>query len=306
MITKPTFDVKFEAKVKQLLNKRKMVPQKKKVGLTAWCDYFLAFSWLSHCRHGDGFEMLDILIDDDQLIGGEKFNSNFLLKFEDLYPEKLKNNKTWQSLMPLLVAFKGKGLGAGELYLALVIQGWTFERTDGKGDGKVAGGIRELKNNGASLKPHTDSQWRAINDLNETVFQGNRPGPIKPNKNSKGQSFDKFISWFSQQSNKAEILTEYFTKLWPGVNTKNLVKKLTKITDAQEFYNAVGAHVLAQYKTIDKWDSLIVIDQENMVMANIADPSNLTMFPTMKFAWMTQRGGDSQAVCDGYVNIKVQ
>jgi hypothetical protein len=299
------FDPSFETEVTKLLAKRNMLPKKKNVGLTAWRDYFLAFAWLAHCRHGDGFEMLSILSNDKNLITGEQFNSNFRRKFEELYPAPLRSNKTWQALMPLLVAFKGKGLGAGELYLALVIQGWTFERTDGKGDGKVAGGIRELKNNGASLKPHEDTQRRIINELNERVFQSNRPGPLNPNKNSQGQSFERFIRWFSQQSNKKEILTEYFTNLWPGVDTKALVKKLVGIKDGQEFYNTVGAHVLAQYKSIDKWDSLVVLDQENMVMVNIADPADPAILKNVKFNWMTQRGGDSQAVCDGYVNIVI-
>jgi hypothetical protein len=108
----------FEQKVNQLLVKRKMMPSRK-VGLKAFCKYFMAFAWEAHCREGDGLDMLAVLMDDDLLIGGEKFNTNFVLKFEDLYPERLKNNRTWQRLMPTLVEFKGKGLGVGELYSGL-------------------------------------------------------------------------------------------------------------------------------------------------------------------------------------------
>ena len=132
--------LKFESACNQLLTKRKMMPSRK-VGLTAFCHYFRAFAWASHCQGSDGYDMLTVLTDNDQMVGGEMFNSNFDKRFDEIYPAALKQNKTWQLLMPHLIRFKGKGLGVGELYLALVIQGWSFERPDGKGDGKVAGGI---------------------------------------------------------------------------------------------------------------------------------------------------------------------
>ena len=284
----------FETKVNQLLTKRKMMPSRK-IGLRAFCKHFLAHAWLADTIEGDGLAMIDILLDDSKLIGGELFNSNFILRFEDLYPEALKTNKAWQRLMPTLVEFKGKGLGVGELYLALVIQGWTFERTDGKGDGKVAGGIRELKNNGASLKPLAEA-IRVQDDLNKTIFEGYRAGPIT--------KFEEHQTWIKTKSNPTAIYKNYFSKLYPGRDINAMCTALASAEDGKEFNKIIGKEVLKWYKEVDKWNSLIIIDQEKMLIGNIADVNNLDMFPSLKFLWLSARAGDSQAITDGYVNIK--
>lgn len=285
----------FETKVNQLLTKRKMMPSRK-IGLKAFCKHFLAHAWLAETIEGDGLAMLDILLDDSKLIGGDKFNTNFILRFEDLYPEELKANKAWQRLMPTLVEFKGKGLGVGELYLALVIQGWTFERTDGKGDGKVAGGIRELKNNGASLKPLAEA-IRVQDELNKTIFEGNRAGPIT--------KFEEHQKWINTKSNPTAIYKKYFSKLYPERDVNAMCAALAIAKDGKEFNKIIGKEVIKWYKEVDKWNSLIIIDQEKMLIGNIADVEDLSIFTNIKFEWKSERGGDTQAITDGYVNIRI-
>ena len=272
-----------------------MMPSKK-IGLTAFCKHFLAHAWLAHTHEGDGFEMLDILMDDAQLVGGAKFNTNFMLNFEELYPLALKNNKTWQRLMPTLVEFKGKGLGVGELYLAMVIQGWTFERTDGKGDGRVAGGIRELKNNGASLKPLAEA-IRVQDELNRTVFEGNRAGPVT--------KFSGHQDWIKTKPDPLAIYKEYFGKLYPGHDIDAMCAELVNAKDGNDFNNIIGHRVLGWYKDIDSWNSLIIIDQDKKLIANIADITDLSIFTSLKFSWKSERSGDTQAITDGYVNITI-
>jgi hypothetical protein len=62
---------------------------------------------------------------------------------------------------------------------------------------------------------------------------------------------------------------------------------------------------LEWYKDVDKWDSLIIVDQDKETIANIADVNNLSHLPNVKFEWKSERGGDTQALTDGYVNIKI-
>ena len=287
----------FKVKVYQLLTKRKMMPART-VGLRAFATYFMAHAWFAHSNDGDGHEMLDILLDDTQLVGGEIFNANFVKRFEEIYPAALRQNRCWQYLMPELVRFKGKGLGVGELYLALVIDGWTFERTEGKGDGKVAGGLREIKNNGASLKPLAVA-IRVQDEINRTIFEGHRAGPVT--------KFYKHQDWIHTKSDPEQIYVDYFSRLYPGKNVKNMCEKLAVAKDGTEFYNIIGREVLTWYKENDKWHSLIVINQDDMTIANLADVSDngLKDFSSIRFHWKSERGGDSQAISDGYVNITI-
>ena len=285
----------FETKVNQLLTKRKMMPSRK-IAVRAFCKHFLAHAWECETVGGDGFAMLDILLDDSKLTGGERFNSNFIRGFDELYPNALKTNNAWQRLMPTLIEFKGKGIGVGELYLALVIKDWTFERTDGKGDGKVAGGIRELKNNGSSLKPVAET-IRVQDELNKTIFKGHRAGPVT--------KFADHRAWIDTQKDPEAIYLEYFTKLYPGQDVTNMVKELAVTTDGKTFHNIIGKCVLTWYKEVDKWASLIIIDQKKMMIGNIADVEDLSMFKNIKFNWKSERGGDTQALPDGYVNITI-
>ncbi len=286
---------RFEHQVRQLLIKRNLMPSNK-IGLQDFCRYFMAFSWEAHSKMQDGFQMLEVLADDQKLIGGDQFNSNFVKRFDELYPTALQGNRAWQHLMPSLVSFKGKGLGVGELYLALVIQGWSFERTDGKGDGHVAGGIRELKNNGASLKPLADAV-RVQDRLNETLFEGHRAGPLS--------KFESHQAWISTKPNPEQIYQEYFEQLYPGRDVSEMVKKLAAAQSGREFYDIIGREVLKWYQTVDNWNSLVIIDQRKQLIANIADINNLSMFTDLRFEWKSERNRDTQAISDGYVNIKI-
>jgi hypothetical protein len=272
-----------------------MVPSRK-IGHQAFYKHFLAQAWWAETVEGDGFAMLDILLDDSKLISGELFNSNFIRRFDELYPTALKTNNAWQRLMPTLVEFKGKGIGVGELHMALVIQDWTFERTDGKGDGMVAGGIRELKNNGASLKPVAET-IRVQDELNLKVFNGYRAGPVT--------KFADHRAWIDTQKDPEAIYLEYFTKLYPGRDVNAMCKALAVANGGNEFNMIIGKEVLKWYKEVDKWASLIIIDQKKMMIGNIADVEDLSMFKNIKFNWKSERGGDTQALPDGYVNITI-
>jgi hypothetical protein len=301
----------FETKVNQLLTKRNMMPGKKsKVIVKSFYEHFRAQAWYWHCIHNDGFEMIEILLDDSKLIGSEQFNKNF---YKDIFQQSdLLQNKTWKDLMPSLITFKGERIGAGEFYFPFVVDGWEFQKDGGTSDGYVAGGKREIKFGGASLKPVSNAAHRAIDHLVTTVFEGNRPGPAKETKKTNGQSFDRWLQWFNQQSNKEQKLLDFFTGLYPGQNVTTMCKSLLTADTCKKFYSIVGSNVLKWYKDVDGWDSLVIIDLKKMKIANIADVNNTDMFKNIKFDWVTKRGnnkgngsGDVRQLADGYVNIKI-
>jgi len=294
----------FKATVDSLFAKKGMLPGKKsKVIILSFYNHFLAQAWRYHSEYGDGVQMLNILLNDSSLIGGEQFNKNF---YGDIPQQKeLKFNKTWNKLKPSIIRFNGERIGAGEFYFPFVIQGWKFQKDGGTSDGYVAGGKREIKFGQASLKPIANASHRVIDDLTATVFEGNRVGPLKPNKNSQGQSFERWLAWFDQRDNKEQKLLEFFTPLYLGQDVGPMCKKLIDARACKDFYYVVGSYVIMWYKDIDNFDSLILIDIDKMKMANIADVSDLTMFPTLKFDWVTKRGGDIRQLADGYVNVKI-
>ena len=146
---------------------------------------------------------------------------------------------------------------------------------------------------------------KMIPKYHNRVFQGNRPGPLNPNTKSKGQSFARWEQWFKAQPDQEQILLEYFTNLYPGRDVAQMCANLMQYKDGRDFYNIIGREVLKWYKEIDQWNSLIIIDQDKKIMTNIADVNNLDMFVDLKFDWKNERGGDTQAITDGYVNIRV-
>jgi len=261
--------------------------------------------WMSHCCHGDAIKVLQILLDDANLVTVFAGTGNRTVDFKKLIPKGLKNNKTWEELSYMMLNYTSKGKGAGEFFFPFVAQDCQLiKSSEGKHDGLINGLISEYKKDGASLTPYP-KVLRVIDDAVDKVFQGNRPGPLSTtDKRSKGQNFARFRTWLDAQKNPQQILNDFFAMLWPEQNTTALVAKLLVEKDGQKFYNIIGQHVCCTYQKIDGWQQLIVIGKTSLVI--IEDPSNLSMFPELKFKWITKRGGDTQSLCDGYANIKIE
>lgn len=260
--------------------------------------------WASHCENGDGFEVLKTLMDDSKLVNVFSGRGNREIHFSKLIPVGLKNSKTWNSLSDMMLEFTSKGKGAGEFYFPFVAKDCKLiKSSEGKHDGLINGLVSEYKKDGASLTPYHKS-LRVIDDAVNKIFQGHRPGPLNPGSKSNGQSFDNFRQWLDSQKNPSKILFDFFGMLWPNQDVTRLIDKIKLENNGQKFYNTVGQHVLHAYKDIDKWQQLIVIGKKKLVI--IEDPSDLSMFKTLKFKWVTKRGGDNQSLSDGYVNLKIE
>jgi len=299
----------FCSLTKSLLSKRQLLGTRKK-GVESFCDAFRSFGWFYHTEHKDGFEMLNSLLDDNNLFDGNLFNTNFALDILSFWP-KLKDNKTWNSLIHKIIGFTAERIGAGEFFLCLTVAGWEY-KIDSKGDGYVAHGKREVKANTASLKPNTNTQSRIIDEINRTILDGHRLGPLNETTKSNGQSFANGLIWLRAQGDitaQVSILTRYFTKLYPGKDINDIINmcdRLVKTDDGQEFYNIIGIQVLIWYKNADKWESLSIVDTETMKFVNIADITDFNALSAIKFEWISKRGGDTRTMGDGYVNVSIK
>ena len=74
--------------------------------------------------------------------------------------------------------------------------------------------------------------------------------------------------------------------------------------DPEAFNTAVGEFALAQYQSVDDWNNIIYIDHKKLEIVNIADTSDVSKLG-LKFTPKFVRKGDTQAIADGYVNVRI-
>lgn len=285
----------FEQKCKQLLTKRQIFPPQH-TAAERFCEDFKVYAWWH--AETDPSQFFDLLSNDSLLVPSTKMNTNFTCNLHDLISPELTANSTFSNILPTLIQNKGKGIGVGELVLPLIINGWTFATS---GDGFCLGGKREVKEDGASLKPLATgiTEKGLIDKLNVKYFQGIKPGLVKFHK-----KHSAYVSQFSADEIK-QLYTNYFTELYPGNDVTTLAEEIADNYSSVNHFNwTLGKHVLKWYKSIDDWHSIVVIDPETLNVMNVFDVDNLDE-SWVKFQSKMDRKRDTQAVPDGYVNISL-
>lgn len=262
---------------------------------------FLAYGWLFHSEYGDGSEMFELLTDDNNLNDGTKFDTNFSGNLQELIVEPLLKNKTFSSILSVLLNNKAKGVGVGELILPLLIKGWRFSN---ESDGLLNGTKREIKNNGASLKPVATgvTEKGIIDHLNKKYFNGVRPGQKKTHA-----IHAKYISSL-EESKQIEVYQKYFEELYPGQEITELAKDLlANIQSVDEYNSILGKTILGWYQKVDGWNSIVIIDPDTMDIVNVSDVNSINTEGGIKLSFRSvmARGNDTQAVPDGYVNVSM-
>ena len=221
------------------------------------------------------------------------------MSFDEFIPDLLMNNKLFQYLYPVILRAKGKGIGEGELLMPLIIKDYRFTNTnDGECDGKRI----EMKKEGASLKAAKfDATKKGIVDeLNNKFFNGKPPGKRR----------DKlFAEHVKEAKRNPEAYEGYFSALYPGAD-KHELKILTdyiknNYENKEGVVSAIGKFVLKEYQKIDKWDTIIMIDSKRKTIVGISDVSDIESLG-VRFAPQLARGGDTQAIADGYVNMSIR
>ena len=87
--------------------------------------------------------------------------------------------------------------------------------------------------------------------------------------------------------------------------SNGMCEKLSNTNDGKTFYNIIGQEVLKWYKEEDKWHSIVILDNEKNIIANIYNVDDLSIFKKIQFDWKSAPGKDTQALAHGYVNIKI-
>jgi hypothetical protein len=245
---------------------------------------------------GNAENTIDLLEDDSNLTDSSILNKNFRCTLDDLISPALRNDKVFMELFTVLMDNNGKGVGAGELALPLILANYRFSNdSDGvfDSDKKV-----EIKKDGASLKPVKTGLTKKglVDTLNKKYWSGTVPG-----KKSK-----KLFGEHQSAVHNPELYEDYFKELYVDCDIKELAKEVISgaYKDPVKFNTAVGKFALREYQKVDGWNNIIYINQENRKVVNIADPSNIDDL-NLKFSPVMRRGNDTQAIADGYVNVSI-
>jgi hypothetical protein len=290
----------FEQRSISLLNSRGILPAKLDAAERFASD-FVAYGWLYHSKFQTGKEMLELLEDDSNLNTGDCFNVNFSSNLKNLVADKLMQNTTFAQLLNVLVNNKAKGVGVGELILPLLIAHWRYSN---ESDGLYRGEKKEIKNNGASLKPVKtgDTEKGLIDQLNAEYFKGLKPGL----KKAHGAHVQYIKSLDKKQ--QVDCYTNYYSRLYPGNDTKPMIQQLLENIEDLDAYNTIlGKNVMKWYRNIDGWTSIVIIDPDTLDIVNIADIEKINTDGDvhLSFRPVMSRGSDTQAVPDGYVNVSI-
>ena len=285
----------FEKRVDNLLNKRGLL-EERNVSVARFRKDFKVYAWYLFDTKEKQEELFSILENDDKLIDWKVLETNFQGNFRSYFiPSELRNNELFLELISELIRSNGKGVGVGELVLPLLIRGYEFSN---ESDGVYEGKKSELKNNGASLKPLKTglTDKGLVDKLNKEYFGGFKPG---------ARTEKDFQNFLNEVVNPQKQFGEYFEKLYPTLDTSELTENVVKVyKDKEEFIRVVGEWAVNEYKKTDGWNNLTIIDPETLEVVNIYDPSDLSGI-NVKFTPKFVRGKDTQAIADGYVNVKI-
>jgi len=244
---------------------------------------------------GNAEDTLTLLEDDNNLTDGNILKTNFRKNIFDLVSPVLRKDPIFWLLFPVLLLNKGKGVGVGELVLPLILSGYRFSNTS---DGILYENWKsEIKNNGASLKPVASgiTVKGLVDKLNAKYFNGTVPG-MKDRK-----KFNAHLATIKDPS----VYRAYFEELYVSCDVTSLVEEVTHCYQNADLFNeAVGKFALREYQKVDGWNNIMYIDCDSMQIVNIADVSNIDGLG-LSFSPKLARKKDTQAISDGYVNVKI-
>lgn len=284
-------------RVDQLLRKRGIVGHRAAQRFVS--DFKAYLVYFDTLGLGSAETTVSLLEDDNNLTDSSILNTNFRCDLDDLISPALKADKIFMEVFNIVIDNNGKGVGAGELALPLILNNYRFSNVS-DGEFVFDGETRkvEIKKDGASLKPvKTGLTDKGLVDiLNKKYFNGTVPGK------KSAKLFEKHL----QSVKDPNVYKDYFKELYVGCDTTDLAEEVINgaYKDPIAFNTAVGRFALKEYKRVDSFNNIIYIDAEKRKVVNIADVNKIDDLK-LKFSPVMRRGSDTQAIADGYVNVSI-
>lgn len=226
-------------------------------------------------------------------IPSPKLEKNFRTDsfFADNFPS-IQKNKLFPFFCANMYGVKQKNYGAGEALLAMFFD--DIEQAGKIGDFILEGKHLEIKSvvHAASLKAHEDSSFRPSNKVFRRIYGEKQRGL--------GQFWNGELSLFR----------EYCNAVYPHLSDA-LISEVHSLRDDIKCRQHLGTIILKKYKQIDVFDNLIVVkpseDNDDISFLNIADFSAEEFIKKhLTFTPVLHRGKGTQALGDGYVDIKLK
>lgn len=238
---------------------------------------------------------LSLMEDDNNLTDISVLDSNFKKDLSELISKKLKDDVIFPKLFPIITNMTTRSIGVGEYALCFILA--NYKHSYGDGDGEHPKGSTEVKKDNSSLKviESTATKKGLVDDLSKEIFGGTRFGAKKE------KDFDAHIA---EVNDAKKQYTEFFTRLYPGVDVSKLAEDIaTNYKDSKKVCNIIGKFALKRYKLIDGWYNIIYINPKTMKVINISNVDDVDNLG-LKFSPKFFRGGSTQAVADGHVDVK--
>lgn len=246
-------------------------------------------------EHGaDPFVTLHLLSDESNLTPIEVLSKNFRRPIRELISDNLNADPIFPHLFERIIHMVDRSIGVGEVALPFILANYSFSYTNG--DGKHPLGTTELKKDNSSLKCLKGgiTEKGLVDKLNLKYFNGHAPGMQRM------AQFNAHVESVTDPS----VYHAYFTELYPGVDVAQLAEDVAATyTDREAVNNVFGRFALHRYKSIDEWYNLFYIIPETMEVVNITDPDDIDGLGLV-FHPRFKRGGCTQALADGYVDVK--
>ena len=299
----------WENAVDTMFKNRNLHPgQHNTVILKTFYTTFLKDGFWEHVEYGDGFEMIDILCDNEYL--PKIPTGNLRTTIYDIVPE-LKENGTFKAIVERLTNVRMKGVGVGEVVLHLLYKDSDFTSEHDLVVSGLNGEIKKFED--GCLKATKDTQYRKVDIAiekyfgNHNFFQIRKSG--KKGKKEQDRLFLENQDWWTNNGSEGKV-RGYLSEVYPMLDNNQLDTWvdmfLNNLGSPKRLNYLIGKEIYKLYQNIDTFDFFVLtkptknldvifisdVDDEDFIMKNVS------------FKVMGRRDGDSNAVGDGYAKIK--
>tara|TARA_Y100000310_G_C20597738_1_gene771372 strand:- start:414 stop:1310 length:897 start_codon:yes stop_codon:yes gene_type:complete len=249
--------------------------------------------FVAHIETGTGFEMLELLMDEDQKVDCSSWvGKNQMLDVTTLHPA-LSNNTCWREMFPKLMSVSQKGTGEGEVVMRLILKHVQKAKDQ---DINASGNHIEAKVKTANLKAHGKEHQKFRQTNNAAIGCGWVDDKNKP--------YQGLFREENPQTIRQYIKEIYFE--WPASRVDQVTREIHKLspTEAQQH---LGTEVLLDYREVDGFDLYMHFgegarDNRVLVIGDFDDREYIS--ENLRFR-IPLRGNSTQALADGYASAQL-